>query len=229
VGAEICEPLPEEAGERRFAGLVGIRAVVRVHRWNADEMLAKSDQIGGHGSEKRKKQRNRKAKKSGWRTNGIDAGGWEELAIGMPPRTVMQIMALVLRVCLGAYFTYSGGVKIFVTGLTKFTEAIGNYRIVGAPWDAVAAYAVPWLEIVAGVCLMLGVLRRGALLVVGGLVCVFSGAVGYAWSHNLNIACGCQGGDQPMDYRWKALELGILAMVVAFLWFAERKRLAESR
>ncbi len=147
----------------------------------------------------------------------------------MLPRTLMQIMALVLRVCLGAYFTYSGGVKIFVTGLSKFTEAVGNYRIVGAPWDAVAAYTVPWVEIVAGVCLILGVLRRGALLAVGGMVSVFSGAVGYAWSQNLNIACGCQGGDNPMDYRWKALELGILAAVVVFLWFAERKRSADAR
>lgn len=144
----------------------------------------------------------------------------------MPPRTVVQIMALALRVCLGAYFTYSGGVKLFVTGLSKFTEAVGNYRIVGAPWDAVAAYTVPWVEMAAGVCLMLGVLRRGALLAVGGLLSVFIGAVGYAWSINLNIACGCQGGDEPMDYRWKAVELGTLAAVVAFLWIAERKRAA---
>jgi hypothetical protein len=37
---------------------------------------------------------------------------------------------------------------------------VANYQLVGPPWDAVAAYTVPWFEVVAGLCLMLAILPR---------------------------------------------------------------------
>ena len=140
----------------------------------------------------------------------------------MKPKTRIEALALTARVLLGFWFVYSGGVKVFGSGLDRFTYDIGNYKLVGPPLDAIAAYTVPWFEIVAGVCLLLGVLRRGTILTIAGLVVVFAVCVGWAWSHQLDISCGCHGGDTPIQYWNKAAEFTGYFAVLAWLWWIER-------
>ena len=140
------------------------------------------------------------------------------------PKNPPQFVALVLRVLLGMWFMYSGGGKIFVTGLDRFTRDVANYRLVTAPLDAVVAYSVPWVELVGGICLMLGVLRKGTLLAMTGLVLSFCTAVGWAWSKNLDISCGCHGGDTKLNYWWKAAELTGYLLVFGYLWWMEPGR-----
>ena len=142
----------------------------------------------------------------------------------VPPKGKLQIAALVLRVCLGAWFVDSGVRKIFVSGLDRFTLDVANYRLIGAPWDAVVAYTLPWLEIFAGMCLVLGVFRKGAILSIAGMVAAFSAGVGWAWSQGLDISCGCRGGDEPMNYWLKAGEFLLYWVVLAVLWVAEMRR-----
>lgn len=134
------------------------------------------------------------------------------------------VVALAARVMLGAWFLYSGGVKIFGTGLDRFTRDVANYRLLTEPWDGVVAYTLPWLEVVAGVCLMLGIWRRGAILLVAGMVGMFSVAIGWAWSKGLDISCGCRGGDAPIDYWAKVAEFAGYAVVLAGLWWWELRR-----
>ncbi|NJM37419.1 MAG: DoxX family membrane protein [Akkermansiaceae bacterium] len=134
-----------------------------------------------------------------------------------------QPVALTASVLLGVWFVYSGGVKIFGTGLDEFTTAVANYKLVKAPWDAVAAYSVPWLELIAGLCLMLGILRKGAILTIAGLVVVFSISVGWAWAHNLDISCGCHGGTAKIQYWHKAAEFAGYFILLGWLWWVERK------
>jgi uncharacterized membrane protein YphA (DoxX/SURF4 family) len=131
----------------------------------------------------------------------------------------MKVAALIARVLLGAWFLYSGGFKIFGSGLDRFTTDIANYQLVQAPFDAIAAYVIPWLELVAGVCLMLGILLRGAILTLAGLVVVFSISIGWAWVHKLDITCGCHGGDAPIQYWSKAAELTGYFLLLAWFWW----------
>lgn len=133
-------------------------------------------------------------------------------------------VALAASVLLGAWFVYSGGLKIFGTGLDRFTFDVSNYKLVKAPWDAVAAYTVPWFELIAGVCLMLGILKRGALLTVAGLVVVFSISVGWAWTKGLDISCGCHGTDAPIQYWNKAAEIAGYFLLLGWLWWMETRK-----
>ena len=133
----------------------------------------------------------------------------------------MQPTALSVRVLLGAWFVYSGGYKIFSSGLDRFTRDIGNYQLVKPPLDAIAAYSVPWFELIAGVCLMLGILRRGAILTIAGLVVMFSVSVGWACNKGLDISCGCHGGDAPIQYWSKAAEFAGYFIILAWLWWME--------
>ncbi len=134
----------------------------------------------------------------------------------------MKSVAIAARVILGAWFVYSGGQLIFGSGLDRFTYDISNYKIVPAPLDAIIAYTIPWLELIAGLCLMLGILRRGALLAIAGLVATFSLAIEWAWIHKLDITCGCHGGDAPIQYWAKAAEFAGYFLVLGWLWWMER-------
>jgi uncharacterized membrane protein YphA (DoxX/SURF4 family) len=81
----------------------------------------------------------------------------------------------------------------------------------------VAAYLLPWAEVVAGMCFMLGILRRGAWLAMLALVLAFTIAVGSAWWRGLDISCGCTGAATKISYWGKALEFGMYYLVLAFL------------
>ncbi len=140
----------------------------------------------------------------------------------------MNVAVLIARVSLGTWFVYSGGMKIFGTGLDRFTRDVANYQLVKPPWDAVAAYSVPWLELLAGLCLMLGILRRGAILTIAGLVVVFAVSVGWAGSKGLDISCGCHGGEAPIQYWHKAAEFAGYFIVLGWLWVRETRHIVKA-
>ncbi|MEI6178445.1 MAG: DoxX family protein [Verrucomicrobiota bacterium] len=141
----------------------------------------------------------------------------------MTPKTHMQAIALVIRIVLGLWFVYSGAEKIFVSGLDRFTYDISNYKIVAPPLDAIAAYTVPWFEMVAGLCLVIGIFRKGAILTLSGLVCVFAFCIGWAWFHQLNISCGCRGDGAPIQYWNKVAEFAGYFMALGWLWWVESR------
>jgi uncharacterized membrane protein YphA (DoxX/SURF4 family) len=133
---------------------------------------------------------------------------------------------LALRLALGGFFAWSGGMKVFSTGLDQFTRAVGNYKLVNPPLDAVVAYTVPWVEMIVGFCLVFGIWKRGALLVLAGLVGAFAFGVRHAWVNNLNISCGCTGNPDgtPMDYTLKFWEFGGYWAAILLLFWLGRKQ-----
>ena len=147
----------------------------------------------------------------------------------MPTLTKSEITALVLRVVMGAWFAYAGGLKIFVTGLDRFVADIENYRMAFAGVAitgnlAVAvAYFIPWFEVVVGLCFMLGYMRKGAWLGMFGLVVAFSVSIGSAWWRGLDISCGCLGGAEKISYWRKAVEFVAYFAVLGWIAWVEWK------
>jgi uncharacterized membrane protein YphA (DoxX/SURF4 family) len=146
----------------------------------------------------------------------------------MKPFDPAPVGTTLVRVVLGCWFVYSGGMKVFGSGLDRFTRDVANYKLVGPPLDAVAAYTVPWFEIAAGLCLMLGILRKGAILTLGGLVVVFAVCIGWAWVHQLDISCGCHGGDAPIHYWGKVAEFAGYFLLLGWLWWMEGRKPAPA-
>lgn len=143
-------------------------------------------------------------------------------------RIQTEVCALIARVVLGCWFVFSGGMKVFGSGLDRFTRDIANYKLVSPPLDALAAYTVPWFEIAAGICLMLGILRRGAILTLAGLVGVFAFCIGWAWVHQLDISCGCHGGDAKIHYWGKVAEFSGYFLLFAWLWRMEARQIVPA-
>jgi len=114
-----------------------------------------------------------------------------------------------LQAVLGAFFIWSGITKL--PDLSGFTQTVANYQLVDRPWDAVAAYFVPWVEIIAGLALVTGILVKGGLLILLTMLIGFSAAIAWVWSQGLNINCGCYGAsDEPTNYPVHlAINLGV--------------------
>jgi hypothetical protein len=71
---------------------------------------------------------------------------------------------------------------------------------------------------------MLGLLLRGAILTIAGLVGVFVISVSWTWSKGLDISCGCHGGDAPIEYWKKFAEFGGYFILLGWLWWLESAR-----
>ena len=134
-----------------------------------------------------------------------------------------------LRLTLGGFFIYSGLVKL--RDLTAFTNDIANYQIelIQTPWDAYLAYFLPWLEIITGALLVLGIFSSGALLITAGLMAVFIVALASAWARGLDITCGCFGpSTDPVNYPLKiSTNMAIMILSIIMLLFQPRHEAPE--
>lgn len=140
-----------------------------------------------------------------------------------------ETTALVLRVLMGAWFVYAGGLKIFASGLDQFATDLGNYRMMSEEMALVAGYFVPWLEVVAGICFMLGILKKGAWLAMFGLVLAFTVSVGSAWWRGLDISCGCLGGTEKISYWGKAAEFALYFATLSYIAWVEWRKAPNSQ
>jgi uncharacterized membrane protein YphA (DoxX/SURF4 family) len=140
-----------------------------------------------------------------------------------------EMVALALRVAMGAYFVWAGGEKIFASGLDRFAVDVANYKLVGEGMSLAAAYIVPWAEIVAGICFMLGVLRKGSWLAMLGLVTVFAVSIGSAWWRGMDIRCGCTGGEETITYWKKAAEFSVYYLALGFIAWSGWWRLSRKK
>lgn len=137
--------------------------------------------------------------------------------------------ALILRVLMGAWFVYAGALKIFASGIDQFAADIGNYKLVDGSVALAIAYLIPWVEVVAGLCFMLGVLRKGAWWAMLGLVLAFTFSVGSAWWRGLDISCGCLGGTEKISYWRKVAEFALYFATLAFLAWVEWRKPAPGK
>lgn len=99
---------------------------------------------------------------------------------------------LIVRILIGLLFLYAGAGKI--ADPFGFAVDIYNYKLFPEPVIGFIAAFIPWLELVAGVCLILGVGVRGASLVISGLLFSFIVLIGISWIRGLDVECGCFSG-----------------------------------
>jgi putative oxidoreductase len=101
----------------------------------------------------------------------------------------MKYLSLAARLFIGGLFVYASIHKIM--NPVEFAVSIRNYLIVPPSWSNVIAIALPWIEMGAGIFLVLGIQTRPSALLTTGMLAVFLGAIAYAYSIGLDIDCGC--------------------------------------
>jgi uncharacterized membrane protein YphA (DoxX/SURF4 family) len=133
-----------------------------------------------------------------------------------------KAVLLVFRLVLGGLFLYAGVVKVLEP--LDFAQNIRNYRLVGQALSFAAAIVLPWIEILAGACLVAGFWRRGAALIASGLLVFFIVLTAVTMARGLDVDCGCFG-SLSRKSGWGVIleDLGMLALGLA-LFLAPKRR-----
>jgi putative oxidoreductase len=139
---------------------------------------------------------------------GADSGGF--------PR-VWRLAQLVARIALGALFVFAGAAKANDPG--ELAAEVQKYNLL--PWIpcVLLALYLPWLEILAGLLLVLKKFEKGALLVIAFLLVIFTLALASAMVRGLNIDCGCFGKALTSTGTIIPLVRNLLLLaLVGFIW-----------
>ena len=139
-----------------------------------------------------------------------------------------------VQIALGALFVAAALPKI--SDPPSFAHMIYNYRILPAGLVNISALTMPWVELLAGLALILGIWTRPARWLVGAMLVVFIIAISFNLWRNNAIDCGCfdvsaagKTHEEQIRDMWMVIvrDIGMLLMV-AQLWWAERVNAATS-
>jgi uncharacterized membrane protein YphA (DoxX/SURF4 family) len=119
------------------------------------------------------------------------------------------------RIILGGIFIASALPKI--ADPAGFAHDIHNYRMLPQAFENVFALIMPWIELLAGLGLVLNFAPRGSSIVIITLLAVFLVAIGQAVFRNLDIDCGCFGTNDATKTGWLALLRDAVFLVLALL------------
>jgi putative oxidoreductase len=129
------------------------------------------------------------------------------------------LLALAARLYLGAVFVLACWHKVVEPG--AFAIDIATYQILPLALVNPMAIVLPWVELVAGVLLIVGFRTRAAALLVAGMMAVFTAAIAIAVSKGIDMSCGCfasQGAAEDPISWWTILRdagwLGLASYVL---------------
>jgi uncharacterized membrane protein YphA (DoxX/SURF4 family) len=105
---------------------------------------------------------------------------------------VLDALGTLARLGLAAVWLISGAVKISDTGQTYI--AVKAYDVLPSSLVGPVATAMPLLELVLGVFLLVGLGTRLVAMASGLLLLVLIAAIAQSWARGLSIDCGCFGG-----------------------------------
>lgn len=97
----------------------------------------------------------------------------------------------IARWAIGGVFVLSALGKI--GDVVWFAQQVHNFRIAPLWAENGIALALPWVELVAGVALLIGPRARAGAVVAFACMAVFTLAVAAAWARGLDFRCGCFG------------------------------------
>ena len=129
-----------------------------------------------------------------------------------------EYVALALRLYIGGLFIYASMYKISYTA--EFAETIASYQLV--PYWAVNVLSVfmPWFELVCGVLLIIGFRAKTAVVLIGGMLVMFTVAVVVNLMRDSPIPCGCFSSvEDPISWWTVVRDLIWVAMTVHIYYF----------
>lgn len=104
---------------------------------------------------------------------------------------VIADVGLAIRVAAAGIWLVAGAAK--VTELPTFEQQVGNYDLLPHALVAPFAYALPFVELLVGAYLLVGLFVRPAAVLASFLMALFLIAQIQAWSRGLVLDCGCFG------------------------------------
>lgn len=138
---------------------------------------------------------------------------------------LFDVVGLVLRLFLGAVLIYAGATKIGHPLTSQ--RAVQAYELLPDGLANTIGLALPFLEVVLGVLLVLGLFTRLAAIAATVLMVIFVLGISQAWARGLTIDCGCFGGGGKIGatetkYPQEIARDVVFALAGAWLWWRPR-------
>ncbi len=100
-----------------------------------------------------------------------------------------------LCISVGGLFVYAGLIKAM--DIQGFLATIMGYQLTGPFSSKVIACGLPYIEILSGGLLIIGIKEKEVLIIITVLTCLFTGVIWYAMHIKLQIPCGCFAQGKP--------------------------------
>ena len=110
---------------------------------------------------------------------------------------------LGVRLIMGGLFIYAGLGKI--GSPIDFASQIYNYKLIPSQMIGLLSVVIPWLEVLAGGALFLGLKAKGGAFTISGLLALFIAVLVISAVRGLDVECGCFSGVER--------RVGLLAVV----------------
>jgi uncharacterized membrane protein YphA (DoxX/SURF4 family) len=139
-------------------------------------------------------------------------------------------ISLIVRVAAGVVMLWAGIAKML--DIPASVRAVRAYELLPeavVPW---VGNLLPFLEIGLGMFLIAGLMTRRMAIVYLAMLAVYVFGAIWAWAHNLQIDCGCFGGDGILaegattDYAGHLIERAGLIALGAWVLFFPRSSLS---
>ncbi len=136
-----------------------------------------------------------------------------------------DVVGLLARLVLGVVLLVAGGLK--VTKPRASAIAVHAYQVLPYDVGTYVGYALPLVEIVVGLLLVLGLFTRVSAVAGTVLMVVFIVGITQAWARGLSIDCGCFGGGGEIGASQTQYPLEILrdvGLALCGAWLVWRPR-----
>lgn len=124
---------------------------------------------------------------------------------------------MAVRLFLGFVFVFASIDKIAAPD--AFAASINAYKLVPLPMINILAIVIPWLELICGILLMVGVKSRPSSAILSALLAIFTAAIISALLRNLNIDCGCYGKEHATPISWTKVGEDAALMIMGMYVF----------
>ena len=133
-------------------------------------------------------------------------------------------LILSIRCLLGLVFIYASYDKILDPG--KFARDIANYHIIPFGLENSIAIILPWLELLIGMGIILGIFLDGSVVLSGSFLILFIFMIFQAMMRGFNIECGC-GLKEGEMVGWPKILENIVFLGASYIVFYSRNRVLE--
>ncbi len=132
-------------------------------------------------------------------------------------------LTMLSRLLIGGMYIAASFYKIIEPA--TFAKSIWQYHLVPGSLINLMALVLPWLELVIGVALIVGLTYRGAIWWANLLLVVFIVALASTIMRGIDIDCGCfKAGQSATAPAWNSLWFDLVAMVFALQLIFSRSR-----